>query len=414
MRARLRWVVAAAARGLEVHMGDGGIVYYGGGDDDAAARDFCAAHRVVEASCAAELRRMSREADAPFEAYENATGDPRADYAASACDDSDIYVSVTNRAIVESLSDVDDWFEAEPWRPRGAALADAVEKRIVDERRSYVVFPRFYDAAATQELRDELDRMFHGDACARNRAYDAGVGNVWSADAFSAVVRDHLRVAGLQDAAERVIRSTAQGRRGLEAGYVEPSSHALHQDMSVCAAGDPRRSPLCGAVSVSPAAGYHCDHLQTAVKALLYLDDVRADNGPFSVLENYPVVTNAHGFEQPDPRVLPVCDGDLEATGKRVLRFSEGHVVELLERGLARSVVLNGSRASLTNIYGLQSRDALRDFPADTVKDHLHRVYHGFTAGDSPAVSAERAALAGGYTPRCDQMSAWWGPQLRV
>ena len=69
-------------------------------------------------------------------------------------------------------------------------------------------------------------------------------------------------------------------------------------------------------------------------------------------------------------------------------------------------VVLNGSRASLTNIYGLQSRDTLRDFPADTVKDHLHRVYHGFTAGDSPAVSAERAALAGGYTPRCDQMSA--------
>ena len=215
---------------------------------------------------------------------------------------------------------------------------------------------------------------------------------------FSDVVRDHLRVAGLQDAAERVIRSTAQGRRGLEAGYVEPSSHALHQDMSVCAAGDPRRSPLCGAVSVSPAAGYHCAHLRTAVKALLYLDAVRADNGPFSVLEHYPVVTNAHGFEQPDPRVLPVCDGDLEATGKRVLRFSEGHVVELLERGLARSVeihapagtlivfdvsavhtgkvVLNGSRASLTNIYGLQSRDALRDFPADTVKDHLHRVYH--------------------------------------
>ena len=126
MRARLRWVVAAAAtRGLEVHMGDGGIVYYGGGDDDAAARDFCAAHRVVEASCAAELRRMSREADAPFEAYENATGDPRADYAASACDDGDVYVSVTNRAIVESLSDVDDWFDAPPWRPRGAALADA-------------------------------------------------------------------------------------------------------------------------------------------------------------------------------------------------------------------------------------------------------------------------------------------------
>merc|ERR1712091_496354 len=111
-------------------MGDGGIVYYGGGDDDAAARDFCAAHRVVEASCAAELRRMSREADAPFEAYKNATDDPYADYAASACDDSDVYVSVTNRAIVESLSDVDDWFEAEPWRPRGAALADAVEKRI--------------------------------------------------------------------------------------------------------------------------------------------------------------------------------------------------------------------------------------------------------------------------------------------
>ena len=437
MRARLRWVVAAAAaRGLEVHMGDGGIVYYGGGDDDAAARDFCAAHRVVEASCAAELRRMSREADAPSEAHENATGDPYAGYAASACDADHVYVSVTNRAIVESLSDVDDWFEAEPWRPRGAALADAVEKRIVDERRSYVVFPRFYDNTTTQELRDELDRMFHGDACARNGAYDAGVGNVWSADAFSPLVRDHLRVAGLQEAAERVIRSTASGRRGLEAGYVEPSSHALHQDMSVCAAGDPRRSPLCGAVSVSPAAGYHCDHLQTAVKALLYLDDVRADNGPFSVLENYPVVTNAHGFEQPDPRVLPVCDGDLEATGKRVLRFSEGHVVELLERGLARSVeihapagtlivfdvsavhtgkvVLNGSRASLTNIYGLQSRDALRDFPADTVKDHLHRVYHGFTAGDSPAVSAERAALAGGYTPRCDQMSAWWGPQLRV
>ncbi|KAH8086257.1 hypothetical protein JL720_7462 [Aureococcus anophagefferens] len=46
-------------------MGDGGIVYYGGGDDDAAARDFCAAHRVVDGSCAAELRRMSRELDAP-------------------------------------------------------------------------------------------------------------------------------------------------------------------------------------------------------------------------------------------------------------------------------------------------------------------------------------------------------------
>ena len=54
MRVRLCWVVAAAvARGLEVHMGDGGIVYYGGGDDDAAARDFCAAHRVVDGSCAA-------------------------------------------------------------------------------------------------------------------------------------------------------------------------------------------------------------------------------------------------------------------------------------------------------------------------------------------------------------------------
>ncbi|KAH8055596.1 hypothetical protein JL722_7933 [Aureococcus anophagefferens] len=66
MRVRLPWVVAAAvARGLEVHMGDGGIVYYGGGDDDAAARDFCAAHRVVDGSCAAELRRMSRELDAP-------------------------------------------------------------------------------------------------------------------------------------------------------------------------------------------------------------------------------------------------------------------------------------------------------------------------------------------------------------
>ena len=66
MRVRLCWVVAAAvARGLEVHMGDGGIVYYGGGDDDAAARDFCAAHRVVDGSCAAELRRMSRELDAP-------------------------------------------------------------------------------------------------------------------------------------------------------------------------------------------------------------------------------------------------------------------------------------------------------------------------------------------------------------
>ena len=124
---------------------------------------------------------MSREAGAPLEAYENATGDPNADYAASACDDGDVYVSVTNRAIVESLSDVDDWFDAPPWRPRGAALADAVEKRIVDERRSYVVFPRFYDAAATQELRDELDRMFHGDACARNRAYDAGGAATWKA-----------------------------------------------------------------------------------------------------------------------------------------------------------------------------------------------------------------------------------------
>ncbi|KAK7242070.1 pyrroloquinoline quinone binding protein [Aureococcus anophagefferens] len=82
-RRRRRYPTTATSAPLclrrPVHMGDGGIVYYGGGDDDAAARDFCAAHRVVEASCAAELRRMSREADAPFEAYENATGDPRAD-----------------------------------------------------------------------------------------------------------------------------------------------------------------------------------------------------------------------------------------------------------------------------------------------------------------------------------------------
>ncbi|CAH0378917.1 unnamed protein product, partial [Pelagomonas calceolata] len=56
---------------------------------------------------------------------------------------------------------------------------------------------------------------------------------------------------------------------------------------------------------------------------------VRKEEGPFVVLKDYPEIENEWGFAQPDPRVLPVCVGEVESTGKRPLQFSEDHVADL-------------------------------------------------------------------------------------
>ena len=55
-----------------------------------------------------------------------------------------------------------------------------------------------------------------------------------------------------------------------------------------------------------------------------------------------------------------------------------------------------------------------REFPGDSVKEHVHRVFSTQKTTDSIAKFFEQAALDGGYMPTCEQMSAWRGPGLHV
>jgi hypothetical protein len=59
-----------------------------------------------------------------------------------------------------------------------------------------------------------------------------------------------------------------------------------------------QRNAICGKKATSPANGFHVD---TATKALLYLTDVHKENGPFTMLRDYPVVTNKWGFRSRNP-----------------------------------------------------------------------------------------------------------------
>ena len=65
------------------------------------------------------------------------------------------------------------------------------------------------------------------------------------------------------------------------------------------------------------------------------------------VLKDYPEIENEWGFAQPDPRVLPVCVGEVESTGKRPLQFSEDHVADLVQRRKARAVEIHAPAGSV-------------------------------------------------------------------
>lgn len=65
------------------------------------------------------------------------------------------------------------------------------------------------------------------------------------------------------------------------------------------------------------------------------------------LLRDYPEVENEWGFTQADPRVLPVCVGEVESTGMRTLQFSEDHVADLVQRGKTRAIEIHAPAGSV-------------------------------------------------------------------
>jgi hypothetical protein len=137
--------VTAVAKGMEIIIGDGSLVTYDGGDNAARALYFCVSHQVdEEENCVQEVLRMSRVLNETATSKKSvwcATGD---ESCTRECGPHDTKVSGENRAIIQSLSAVDDYFEAPSWRPRGEAMVDAVYTRVVEEGAGYVVFPRYF------------------------------------------------------------------------------------------------------------------------------------------------------------------------------------------------------------------------------------------------------------------------------
>ena len=142
--------MTAVAKGMEIIIGDGSLVTYDGGDNAARALYFCVSHQVdEEENCVQEVLRMSRilnETATSKKSVWCATGD---ESCTRECGPHDTKVSGENRAIIQSLSAVDDYFEAPSWRPRGEAMVDAVYTRVVEEGAGYVVFPRYFTEVRT-------------------------------------------------------------------------------------------------------------------------------------------------------------------------------------------------------------------------------------------------------------------------
>ena len=328
---------------------------------------------------------------------------------------------------------MDDYFDAKRWRPSAEELTNAVSKHLVRNREGYVVFPRYFSDAQTREIAQATHEMFHGAGCVRGHGHNGlGIGTVWVADAFSPAIDAFRTDRGLHAAAERLLNSTEQGANAVRDGFIEAWSIATHQDMDACAAdrmAPEQRNALCGKKATSPANGFHVDMLLTATKALLYLTDVHKENGPFTMLRDYPVVTSKWGFTQPDPQALPVCTGEVEATGSHVLRYSTEHVISLVQRTRARPVeihaprgtvilfdnsnihlgksIVNASRTSVTNAYTIKHGTARRRFPGNSSTEHIHRSLFGFVAADTPAASAAAKALGEGSQLGCEQTSRW-------
>ncbi|KAH8058932.1 hypothetical protein JL720_13948 [Aureococcus anophagefferens] len=132
---------------MEIIIGDGSLVTYDGGDNAARALYFCVSHQVdEEENCVQEVLRMSRVLNETATSKKSvwcATGD---ESCTRECGPHDTKVSGENRAIIQSLSAVDDYFEAPSWRPRGEAMVDAVYTRVVEEERATPSFRYFTEA----------------------------------------------------------------------------------------------------------------------------------------------------------------------------------------------------------------------------------------------------------------------------
>lgn len=214
------------------------------------------------------------------------------------CGFHDTKVGGDNWATIEAFSEVDDYFDAEPWRPRGQAMVDAVYKHIVEDGAGYVVFPRYFTEDQTRQMREEYDQLFNGGDCVQRPDSDVGVGTIYAAEAYSPAIDAFRADESLRAAAITVMNQSEHGRALLAEGFVEVSSTAFYQNMAACSSENEHASPLCGSVSVSPASGsalefpnrpraswsngpfrrrsgYHTDHLNMGVKSLLYLNDVR-------------------------------------------------------------------------------------------------------------------------------------------
>lgn len=254
-RAYRAWFVIAAVVSLEVLLGrDRTVVDYDGGDNEARALFFCMNHGVGEdENCVERLVLAARERNETYKKEKTPSCDYQDTDCVRTCGSHDTKVGGDNRATIEAFSEYDDYFDAEPWRPQGQDMVDAVYKHIVEDGSGYVVFPRYLTEDQTRQMREEHDRLFNGGDCVQRPDSDAGVGTIWAAEAYSPVIDAFAADESLRAAAIKVMNQSEHGRALLAEGFVEVTSTAFYQNMAACSYENEYASPLCGIVSVSPA-----------------------------------------------------------------------------------------------------------------------------------------------------------------
>lgn len=309
-------------------------------------------------------------------------------------------------AQIEQFSVVDSYFDAKRWQPSAGELVQAVEERIIGKGEPYIVLPRYVHAQNLKHMVGLHKKLASG-TCFKNTR--PGLYTVYQADAFSEDIDRFTQDQALHAAASIFLNASSDE-------YVAVLDIYILIDMSRCKLW---RGGTCGRRSACSAGGWHIDRTTRSLKAILYLEDVRGHNGPFSTLHGYPRMVNRFGFDAPD---LKMCYDVDDSSGKRVLRYDTNDLIRKMrakESGMhaievhapAGSVILfdistvhhgknvrNSSRMSLTNMYETRKKSLLTQYPGDGVTARCLRSTEGTTALDWPFKKLIDRAL--GPTPR--------------
>ena len=287
---------------------------------------------------------------------------------------------------------MDSYFNAKPWRPQANELVQLVEEHILARGEPYIVLPHYLDTHTVKKM-VAAHKSFASGRCFANQR--PGLYTVYQADAFSQDFDRFTQDEALRAAASVFINASSNQ-------YVAAMDIFILMDMSRC-----KMWPggTCGGRSSCSAGGWHVDRLARGVKAILYLQDVRGHDGPFSALRGYPKRVDRFGFTAPD---LKMCAGyDVEdSSGRHVLRYDTSDIIRKMHEQALHAVevhapagsvilfdistvhhgknLLNSSRMSLTNLYEARENTLLTKYPGNDAAARCLRSTEGTTGLDWP------------------------------